>query len=108
MITALLFALVQSATPPAPSPPMVGGYGSAQVDAPEVVAAAKFAVRGHHKYRLKAIVSAKQQVVAGMNYDLCLALTGRHGPAWAQTVVYRDLHDHMQVSKWTMIDGCAG
>ncbi len=105
MIVALLFALVQSTAAP---PPIAGGYGNARIDAPEVVAAAKFAVRAHSKYRLKAIISARQQVVAGMNYDLCLALTRRHATAWAQTVVYHDLQEHMQVSKWTMVDGCAG
>jgi hypothetical protein len=57
--------------------PMVGGYKKVATDDPEVVAAAEFAVSARKEKQggplsLVSIKRAERQVVAGMNYSLCL------------------------------------
>jgi len=59
-------------------PSMVGGWGETAIT-PEVRAAAAFAVARlpQRHARLKRIDAARQQVVAGMNYEIDLTLTDR-------------------------------
>ena len=64
--------------------PTTGGWSQAEVTKPEVVAAANFAMKEEAKelqksketsamqWKLVSIVSAEEQVVAGMNYRLIL------------------------------------
>lgn len=54
--------------------PMPGSYRGASVEDFKVIDAANFAVDKMCKGKLVNIVSAHQQVVAGMNYDLVLQL----------------------------------
>lgn len=57
--------------------PIVGGFKEAATDDPEVVAAAEYAIRAQNEKEggsltLVSIAQAEYQVVAGMNYRLCL------------------------------------
>ena len=68
----------------APSPPMPGGKTPAVLSNPEVITAANFAIKEEQQrmrsnpsaaratLSLVSILSAQQQVVAGMNYNLTL------------------------------------
>lgn len=79
LATTLLIAdsPAQAQAPPAPMP-LAGGWAATTIT-PEIRAAASFAVphlpRRHA--RLKRIDAARQQVVAGMNYEIALTLTDR-------------------------------
>ena len=59
-------------------PPVAGGWADTAIT-PEIRAAAAFAVPrlSHQHARLKRIDAARQQVVAGMNYDIDLTLMDR-------------------------------
>ena len=86
----------------------VGGWSKAEVDDPEVVAAAKFALRETQKttdskLTLTKIVSAKQQLVAGMNYAVTLQVAaGGDEPIQreAEAVVYKNLDDEYSLTSW--------
>lgn len=81
-----------------PDRPGVGGYSDASVTNAEVVAAARFAVRAKElvlrekdpgaKLDLVSIVSARQQVVAGMNYRLDLRVKAGGTEKAAEAVVW--------------------
>ena len=95
-----------------PAPPIVGGFGPAAVDDPGVKAAAAYAISvAPTPAKLKEIVSARQQVVAGMNYSLCLRVVSpkfglfKHGRLVAAKV-YHDLQDHYQVTSWEDVKVC--
>ena len=89
---------------------MMGGYSDVPVTNPGVIAAANFAVSeqagkehvpgGHHGFKLDEILSAKQQVVAGMNYDLELKVKVHHGKKNARAIVYKNLRDSYQLTSW--------
>ena len=91
---------------PGPGPGAVpGGYAAAPVADPEVVAAAMFAVTAHAEKSKKTItltkvVSAQQQVVAGMNYKLVLAVDVDGQPKEVEAAVYKDLKRTMQLTSW--------
>lgn len=93
---------------PMPTLAMPGGWGKAEVDDPDVVAAAEFAVKEtqakHKKLTLDRIVGAAQQVVAGMNYWVDLELTdrgsGKPVPRKAEAVIYRDLDGKHSLTSW--------
>jgi hypothetical protein len=86
----------------ADTPP--GGYRSANVNDAAVRQAADAAVREAGKRRataLRRIVSAEQQVVAGINYRLCLEIEIGGATGQAQAVVFRDLQQQYSLSSWT-------
>jgi Aspartic acid proteinase inhibitor len=94
--------------------PIVGGYKTAAVDDPEVVAAAEFAV-GEQGRKLKSTVRlisvehAERQVVAGMNYRLCLKveIEGEGDEAEAKDVkvtVFRSLKQEYSLKTWEEAD----
>src|SRR4051812_46608012 len=96
---------------------VAGGYSSVPVTDPSVVAAAKFAVDAKETEKkidigLDAIVTAEQQVVAGMNYRLCLSLTlpprdeGDDFKRSFKVVVYRDLKSKFSLTSWVEVDAC--
>ena len=78
--------------------PMPGGYSAAPVTNEQVVAAADFAVKAQEKAMQKSapsaklalvrIVSAQQQVVAGMNYRLRLSVKADGAEKEAEAVVW--------------------
>jgi hypothetical protein len=87
-------------TPAAPP----GSYRAADVNDPSVRQAAAAAVREAGKGRataLRRIVSAEQQVVAGINYRLCLEVEIGGATGQARAVVYRDLSQQYSLSSWT-------
>lgn len=79
----------------------VGGYKEAATDDPEVVAAAKFAVGAEGEkqnvtIKLVSVEHAESQVVAGINYRLCLKVQAGDSDdddatREVKTVVYKNL-----------------
>ena len=84
---------------------MPGGYNSVNKNDPQVKAAARYAVttqskRAGHSITLISISKAEQQVVAGMNYKVCLKVSDRKRTRWATAVVYRDLKGGRSLTSW--------
>jgi len=88
-----------------------GGYKEVANDDAEVVAAADFAVKEQGKkqeltYKLVSVEHAEQQVVAGINYRLCLKV-GYHKEdddvdttEFVRVVVYRNLQKAYSLTSW--------
>ena len=113
-------ALTALALPPvtdAQTPPIVGGFASVAVNDPGVKAAAAYAISvapaapDNKAVRLKSILAARQQVVAGMNYSLCLRVTSAkialftHGHLIAAKV-FHGLDNHYEVTSWKDVKAC--
>lgn len=91
-------------------PPIVGGYKEVSPDDAGVVAAADFAVaeaaqKKELTIKLIAIQRAEQQVVAGINYKLCLKVEVSDKDSEAkvqdvQVVVYRNLQNVQSLTSW--------
>jgi Aspartic acid proteinase inhibitor len=96
----------------AQSDQIVGGYGDANVKDKNVIAAAKFAVKkGAVKEKatitLVSIKQAQQQVVAGLNYEVCLEINVKKSgkkavKKYAKAVVYRNLKNVYSLTSWKM------
>ncbi len=91
---------------------IAGGYGDASVSDKDVRAAANFAIKNRSRstgktFTLVRIVKAEVQVVAGLNYRVCM--TVREGRKRAKTitaVVYKDLRNRRSLSQWKA-GGCS-
>jgi Aspartic acid proteinase inhibitor len=93
--------------------PIVGGYKEVATDDPEVQAAAEFAVseqkkkQGDDPLSLVSIEHAERQVVAGMNYRLCLKVKAADeddAGVEAQdvkVVVFKSLKQEYSLKSWT-------
>jgi hypothetical protein len=82
-----------------------GGFRTTAVDAPDVKAAAQFAVLAESTRRgaalgLGRIVSAERQVVSGLNFRMCLDVSGQGESIRTRVVVYRDLNGHLALASW--------
>jgi hypothetical protein len=99
--------------------PLVGGYSEAATDDSEVVAAAKFAIRAQKRKQggplsLVSIKRAERQVVAGMNYRLCLkvkaaAVTNAGEETQdIQVVIFQSLKNKYSLKSWEKADCGAG
>lgn len=84
-----------------------GGYKEIAKDNPDVEAAANYAIetegqKQQASYTLVSIEQAESQVVAGVNYRLCLKVsTEADGdPKEVQTVVFRNLKKEYSLSSW--------
>ena len=92
--------------------PIVGGYQKADIDDKDIKAAAAFAVSAAPKpFELKEIVSARQQVVAGMNYSLCLRVKAPKFGLFMRghlvaAKVFRDLDARYQLTSWQDVKTC--
>jgi hypothetical protein len=97
--------------------PMAGGYQKANVSDAKIISAANFAVKTQakkqkSKIKLLAVSRAEQQVVAGMNYNLCLQVTIREKgkktavPQTVQTVVFLNLKQKFDLTSWA-VAACA-
>jgi hypothetical protein len=89
----------------AQQPPVAGGYREASRTEPDVVSAAKFALREERRKKsvrlsLISIERAETQVVAGSNYRLCLRVKIRGKLRSVRTVVYKDLRQKYSLSSW--------
>lgn len=91
---------------------MTGGYGDASVLDKDVRKAANVAIASRSRspgktLTLVKIVKAEVQVVAGLNYRVCM--TVREGSKRAKTVtavVYKDLKNRRSLSRWKT-GGCS-
>jgi hypothetical protein len=92
-----------------------GGYKEVAKDDEGVVAAAEFAVGEQGKkqemtYKLVSVEHAEQQVVAGINYRLCLKVGYRKQDDDVDTtefyrvVVYRNLQKAYSLTSWAQDD----
>ncbi|MDT5122793.1 MAG: hypothetical protein QOC96_2275 [Acidobacteriota bacterium] len=95
-------------------PPIAGGYKEVAPDDAGVVAAADFAVADHAQkkdltIKLIGIQHAQQQVVAGINYKLCLKVEVSEKDSEAtvkdvQVVVYRNLQNVHSLTSWEDVE----
>ncbi len=90
---------------------ITGGYGDASVTDNEVKKAAAFAIRTQSQktgrlVKLVKIEKAEVQVVAGLNYRVCMSVReGVKKPHTVTVVVYKDLKRKRSLSRW-YDEGC--
>ena len=89
---------------------MVGGYGSISAKSAEAQSSAKFAVsararRTGKRIVLWKVVRAEQQVVAGMNYRVCMRVFENGKARTVTAVVYKNLRRKWSLTSWTR-GGC--
>lgn len=91
----------------------VGGLTPALRTDTEVRKAAEFAVSAQSKQtstglHLIQVVGAQTQVVAGVNYRLCLEVAGESGPRpqLIDATVYRDLTPKLSLTQWQVVKAC--
>src|SRR5690349_11919613 len=75
---------------------IAGGYTETSNSDPEALAAARFAVRSeaqklHTRITFRSIKHAEVQVVAGLNYRLCLTVRIKRKTREVSVVVYKNL-----------------
>ncbi len=115
---ALMLAATPSVADDGPRPPLAGGYSASDPKSKDVrkaaaVALSQKAAQDKGRYSLEKVYSAETQVVAGLNYRLCLRVRAyATGQLWPQTrhvaaVVYRDLSDQWSLSEWQVVAGCS-
>lgn len=85
-------------------PPVVGGYSAASKADPGVLAAARFAAketgrRRKERVRLVSVESAETQVVAGVNFRLCLRVKAGKSVRDLRAVVYRNLKRQLSLTE---------
>jgi hypothetical protein len=84
---------------------IAGGYGEASKTDPEVLSAARFVIKQERRklgrqLSLISIERAEVQVVAGLNYRLCLKVKTKGKPREATAVVYKNLKQKYSLSSW--------
>ena len=110
LMMAASMACAQTAAEPAP--PVVGGYQKASIEDADIRAAADFAISAApKKVKLDKIVSARQQIVAGVNYSLCLSVKPDRiglltGGKLVAARVFRDLNRNYQLTSWQNVKTC--
>jgi cystatin-C len=91
---------------------IAGGYGDASVTDKDVRSAANFAIKSRSRstgktLTLVKIVKAEVQVVAGLNYRVCMTVReGRKAAKTITAVVYKDLQNRRSLSRWK-VGGCS-
>ena len=85
---------------------VAGGYGPISTADPMVILAARYALMSQNaqmsgKYTLKSINKAQSQVVAGVNYQVCITLRRDDTIRTAEAVVYHNLQRKWSVTRWT-------
>jgi hypothetical protein len=93
--------------------PVAGGYRAVSVADPEIVSAARFAVREESRREgrpisLLAIKRAETQVVAGLNYRLRLSVRVKGVIQEVSAVVYQSLKNTRSLSGWEKSGGGDG
>jgi hypothetical protein len=88
---------------------IAGGYAETSNNDPGALAAARFAVRReaqktHKRITFRAIKRAEVQVVAGLNYRLCLSVRIGRKTQEVTVVVYKNLNKQYSLTSWTA--GC--
>ena len=84
---------------------MVGGYSSAETSDAGVKSAAQFAVgeqstKTGRSLELIRIVRAERQVVAGLNYRICLEVTEAGARQQVLAIVYRNPAQQLSLTSW--------
>jgi hypothetical protein len=98
--------------------PNLGGYKEVATDSSEVQEAAEFAVKAEAEkqetqIKLVSVEHAESQVVAGVNYKLCLKVevedkeNNTDATIEVQVVVYRNLQKAYSLTSWEQAD-CDG
>ena len=87
------------------SPPQVGGYQAAPKTDPAIVAAAKAAVSERQQKEggdltLVSIKRAETQLVAGINYRLCLKVKAKDKSQTVTVVINKTLDDKYSITSW--------
>ena len=95
-----------------PTTQIAGGYGETPPDNPDAVAAARFAIhkerqKVHARIALVSIKRAEVQVVAGLNYRLCMTVKVKGKTRDVTAVVYKNLKQKYSLTSWTA-DDCKG
>jgi hypothetical protein len=90
-------------------PAVPGAWGPIDAFSPDVQEAARFAVQTfavQNKQRVlfKDLTQARQQVVAGLNFELQLAVTLDGTPGTAQALVFRQLNGVYNLHSWVWLD----
>jgi hypothetical protein len=90
-------------------PVVPGALGLIDAFSPDVQEAARFAVQTfavQNKQRVlfKDVTQARQQVVAGLNFELQLSVTLDGTPRTAQAVVWRQLDGVYSLHSWIWLD----
>jgi hypothetical protein len=89
---------------------ITGGFGNANIKDPQVIAAAKYALEtkntamnrnGNRAFELLEIENAQVQVVAGLNYRVCIKVKLGSIVRSADTLVYQNLQRQYSLSNWT-------
>jgi hypothetical protein len=85
---------------------IVGGYGDISATSKDAKSAAAFAItkqaaKSGKKLTLVKITKAEQQVVAGINYRVCMMVREGRRKAYSVTaVVYQNLKNRRSLSNW--------
>ena len=84
---------------------VVGGYRPISTGDPMVILAARYALMSQNaqmsgKYTLKSINKAQSQVVAGVNYHVCISLRREDTVRTAEAVAYQNLQRKWAVTRW--------
>jgi hypothetical protein len=90
-------------------PAVPGAWGPIDAFSPDVQEAARFAVQTfavQNKQRVlfKDVTQARQQVVAGLNFEFQLSVTLDGTPRTAQAVVWRQLDGVYSLHSWIWLD----
>lgn len=93
--------------------PIAGGYSRVESNTAETVSAANFAVKKQSKkqkakIKLTKISKAEKQVVAGLNYRLCLQVETSEKnkktviPQTIEAIVFLDLKQNFSLTSWAI------
>lgn len=87
---------------------MPGGYSDISPNDEGAIKAAKFAVENAEKpadanYEFKGVFSARSQVVAGWNYDMCVQFNSGGEVSTARTIVYQKPDDSYELTNWELV-----
>lgn len=110
----LILACFSACNPKPPDPisakqALAGSWGSADAFSPDVQEAARFAVQTfavQNKARVlyKDVRLARQQVVAGLNFELQVHVTWDGTPRIAKATVWRQLTGDYHLQSWEWLD----
>jgi hypothetical protein len=104
-ITTFTSVTAVKSLPAPPQEPIAGGYGETARDDPEALTAARFAIQNqsrklHSRISLAAIKRAEVQVVAGLNYRICMTVKIKRKTRTVTVVVYRNLKQKYSLTSW--------
>ncbi len=105
LFAAVFVVLLMCAFASKTSAQIAGGYGEAEVKSKSVSSAAAFAVRSEARktkkhFKLISVSKAEQQVVAGLNYNLCLKVRDGKRTRTANAIVYQNLRQKFSLTDW--------